>query len=903
MQSPMQLVLKLVVIATMLALSAAQGLNVGLRDVSLEIKSHVDAHKAAPEQPRAQAGAGIGTGAAQGPDPVSPALNSETGARAGAGAGARAALAPELVKAPPAAAAEAAHPGNIAPAPAGTGTGTGTVGAEENKEEREGNELEREDEYFQPIAPLDPQRSAALLSQLPVAYYFDALAGKFRLGLIGETLRAHGAELVSAITKRVMLKGKRKLDLQNVPVVDVHTVFMHGLSVVQGLSRQGALSSAQLSRIETGVERELQQTHDISALFEQLRDELPIDVQLQVESVQLNTRWQELLREREAERRDLKLATFRKRMAGRLALREEQHTQLLKAALKHLDDVEAIKRAGLQELANIRGEFEQSKHATEVSTLRQGLANSVRKLRGEIKSIIAATEFRVKEEVRLEQETEETASKVLKAKSDMETAEIEKLVDSVSAEITKAVVFAMGNSSMMLKGAAVLLLAIISIVVVVEAATVTRSVFFQMSKRNIPFRFRAARHAHAHTWASVLSKITQQGADIAPSPLLERVVLSEPLREAFASTSRAIREAGAHGACLPYVLVRGSAGTGKSFGADALVYDAGVAYATIHASEVLALGEKSALFLFDFLHRIQTKSAGAPTMVIVDGVDELVLKRQAALDCAGFTESCFYVLLQIMRNPSTQLGVILTTKLALAEVDPAILDRIDSVLEMPLPTQQQRLAYASSQAAVLLAPYVEASALAALVASQVTSKADPCASSSSSSSSSRRRRRERPEQPAEDCSSSPETDVPETTGKDNGNRNRNRNRSRSRSISSSTLSSLVGNLQVDTDAGGTGTSCTELAQELAAVLSHSTSSTSSTTDPDLQQCLEALAGASAGWSYRELDKVLHGVVGAVLGTVDCRVSQRVFLLEVQNALQEKQLQQLQLQLQQQGQGQ
>lgn len=80
-----------------------------------------------------------------------------------------------------------------------------------------------------------------------------------------------------------MLKGQRKLDLQGVKVVDVQTVFMHGLSVLQGLFQNGKKAETSLDSIARGVNREMQQTKVIEQLFEELRDELPVDVALQRE--------------------------------------------------------------------------------------------------------------------------------------------------------------------------------------------------------------------------------------------------------------------------------------------------------------------------------------------------------------------------------------------------------------------------------------------------------------------------------------------------------------------------------------------------------------------------------------------------------------------------------------------
>ena len=90
------------------------------------------------------------------------------------------------------------------------------------------------------------------------------------------------------------------------------------------------------------------------------------------QSVELNTQWQTLLREREVERRDAKLVTFRKRLAGRLTLREEQHAHLLQATLQHLERMEEIKNKGLRELAAVREGFTDAKHETDTANLKLG---------------------------------------------------------------------------------------------------------------------------------------------------------------------------------------------------------------------------------------------------------------------------------------------------------------------------------------------------------------------------------------------------------------------------------------------------------------------------------------------------------------------------------------------------
>jgi hypothetical protein len=58
-------------------------------------------------------------------------------------------------------------------------------------------------------------------------------------------------------------------------------------------------------------------------------------------------------------------------------------------------------------------------------------------------------------------------------------------------------------------------------------------------------------------------------------------------------------------------------------------------------------------------------------------------------------------------------------------------------------------------------------------------------------------------------------------------------------------------------------------------------------DFNCEYCMSLLASSSAGWSFRDVDKVLGGVVSAVLSTEKCQVTSRLFLQEVKNTVRDK----------------
>ena len=82
-------------------------------------------------------------------------------------------------------------------------------------------------------------------------------------------------------------------------------------------------------------------------------------------------------------------------------------------------------------LANAREQFENEKHSKGIADIDKQVSGNIRKLQSEINGIIAATTFRIEEETRLETETEDTARKVMTAQQALETAELEKFIQTI----------------------------------------------------------------------------------------------------------------------------------------------------------------------------------------------------------------------------------------------------------------------------------------------------------------------------------------------------------------------------------------------------------------------------------------------------------------------------------------
>jgi len=413
------------------------------------------------------------------------------------------------------------------------------------------------------------------------------------------------------------------------------------------------------------------------------------------------------------------------------------------------------------------------------------------------------------------------------------------------------------NKWLFFQGGLVALVAILVIVLIWETAAMTRSLYVRASKAHLPVWYGQREDPHAGISAAMARGCTclsagllrivgssEEGADrnSAASKTLGDIVADERDMRRFRSTADALSVAAATDAALPNLLVRGVSGTGKSAAASAIAHDSGLRYCILNSAELLGLGEHASLYLFDFLRKVQ--AANEPMVVILDGADDIIMCRGDAPDSAGFTESCFYVLLQQLRLTSNRLSMIMTCELHHCEVDTALLDRVDSLLSLHLPAVAQRIEYGLRRSLVLFRPYLsgkQCSDIASYLDKTLSSGRDGHGSISSSgecgSSSS-----EGGNANSQDiASASPETDTPPRVQFENPKE-------------SETVLLRIDKVDADFNC---------------------------------HYCVTHLASSSAGWSFRDMDKVLGGVVSSVLGTERCQVTSRLFLQEVKNTVNDK----------------
>lgn len=161
---------------------------------------------------------------------------------------------------------------------------------------------------------------------------------------------------------------------------------------------------------------------------------------------------------------------------------------------------------------------------------------------------------------------------------------------------------------------------------------------------------------------------------------------------------------------LPNLLFCGPAGVGKSTLAQLVAAMTSVPVTVLSGNDLLSLGNQGGLYLRTVLQECVTKKR--ITVILIEDADVIIKSRKSTVAVTAAPESsilrnshsssrsiavppalncCLYALLEGIRESSPYFSIVMTSRLASTGVDSAVLDRMDSTIELPLPTAAQRL--------------------------------------------------------------------------------------------------------------------------------------------------------------------------------------------------------------------
>lgn len=117
--------------------------------------------------------------------------------------------------------------------------------------------------------------------------------------------------------------------------------------------------------------------------------------------------------------------------------------------------------------------------------------------------------------------------------------------------------------------------------------------------------------------------------------------------------------------------------SGKSVSAKAVAASSGATAITVTGVEILSKGKQAGLYFRNLLDKMR-KQKGHHIVIILDDADAIIKSRDSirSNNDASSVHSCYYLLLEAMRESSLKLSFIVTTSLnGSSSVDSAFLDR------------------------------------------------------------------------------------------------------------------------------------------------------------------------------------------------------------------------------------
>jgi ATPase family AAA domain-containing protein 3A/B len=177
-----------------------------------------------------------------------------------------------------------------------------------------------------------------------------------------------------------------------------------------------------------------------------------------------------------------------------------------------------------------------------------------------------------------------------------------------------------------------------------------------------------------------------RGGNAAAADPFEDVVVGDALEKRLKSIARSTAGAKRWNAPFRHVLFHGLPGTGKTMAAERLARRCGLDYAIMSGGDVAPLGKKAVTQLHRVFDWAQKSRRGV--LLFVDEADAFLRRRED--DAMGEAmRSALNALLYRTGSQSTKFCLVLASNRP-EDLDDAVLDRMDELVEFPLPAAAER---------------------------------------------------------------------------------------------------------------------------------------------------------------------------------------------------------------------
>jgi hypothetical protein len=527
---------------------------------------------------------------------------------------------------------------------------------------------------------VDHEHSLNVLTSVPFENRWDANRGVYRPMarlevLEGEVLAALGSAVhytKAAGTGVVVETAGRHMSVDHVEL------FMRFVSALQVLLQKYPVLLDEVQHLEAeqaafslGVVRyaeEIKSSRNKKSAAEMRMERHLLGLQVRLEEVS------EAL---EAERLRTKSNYAEVKTDMRRDLRDEHEATLLNTAEQLSAKLRGLTEAKLLQLETLFFRTENATFAHEEEMLAKENDAQLRAVEGTIEMALDAIRFKAEAESEIENDNIDLHLNMINAKGQASIRGFESVVTKVFEELVTRAHGLAQEPSTLLKGAAVLLGFLVTLLLAYEAGIIARHALLALFNR------REVVNRHTRMDGSAFAEFTS----------VNDVLLSATGDEKLRAYMHQLREAAAQQLALPNLLITGPAGVGKTMAAavaalensDLHPSEALPPVAVIPGGDLLALeGAASA-----FLRRVLDNSlSGRGCLVVLDGFDDIIAKRDGSEHSAHHDTLC--TLLYSLRMNSTTLGVIVTSSLTHSEIDAAVLDRMDSVMQLQLPSNTIR---------------------------------------------------------------------------------------------------------------------------------------------------------------------------------------------------------------------
>lgn len=548
------------------------------------------------------------------------------------------------------------------------------------------------DTYHNLLAPVRTEECLSTVLNMPLNYFFDVIKGTYRVGILGRTIQTSHPEFVQMVSKRIVLLSG-EATMEEVPVVDAPLVFTHVLAAVQVLAHRADRLWNSLGPLlvakETLSFEMTAKYHDLLAAHAKAMQwrQRPHNMSMMLDTITVRTALQGLKLEALARNISKKKARLQNLLQVRKDLHLQHHNALLTIANKSHHELSAIQNSS-PSIPEGDGVSSQQPHdVTDEMLMYNEHMHHLAMLEEGCQLDIEVAKKRTRELSLVERHDEPMAIRLMEVEHELARKETSQFFDAIFNEVgtLMALTFHDGKTTWNVCMATLAFLIIVA--AILELAPALRALRASFTRRQAINTHRAAANK-------------KYGK---PSVSIEAMTLSVSTKASLVQLAKMLRAAAKSGKSkLPYVLFYGEAGTGKTLGARAVALDSGLSFTALSGADLQALGVSAGLHLRQLLDAAERGNRKA--MVIIDEADLIIATREGNKSMAN---PCLFSLLQAMRENSSNLCIVITTRKPLSEIDSALLNRLDKIEQFGRPAVEQRLEFALRRCISLLLPYFE----------------------------------------------------------------------------------------------------------------------------------------------------------------------------------------------------